>query len=103
VTVTDRAAEDGSGHVAMLHPPTGMVIALRTGDRDDAGFDERHCGLDHLAFGVADRAELERWAAWLDDRRVSHGNVSDQPFGSGLTIRDPDGIQIELFSPPPMH
>lgn len=101
VTVTDRAAQDGSGHVALLHPPTGLVIALRTGDRDDVRFDEQRVGLDHVAFGVRDRGELQAWMEWLTERHISHSGIKDVPFGSGMTVRDPDGIPIELFAPPP--
>lgn len=99
-TTTNRAAEDGTGHVAMLHPPTGIVVALRAGEADDPGFDEHRVGLDHLAFGVTDRLELDEWAAWLAERHIPHGGIADLPFGSGLTVHDPDGIPIELFAPP---
>jgi glyoxylase I family protein len=63
-------------------------------------FDERRPGLDHIAFGCADRAELEAWAARLDELGVSHGGVIDAHYGSGLSFRDPDNIALELFAPP---
>jgi glyoxylase I family protein len=62
--------------------------------------DERRPGLDHVAFGVADRAELEEWAARLDELGVAHGDIVDAGYGSGLAFRDPDNIQLELFAPP---
>ena len=63
-------------------------------------FDERRPGLDHVAFGCASRAELEQWAARLDDLGVAHGGVVDAGYGSGLSFRDPDNIALELFAPP---
>jgi len=63
-------------------------------------FDERRPGLDHIAFGVASRAELEGWAARLDELGVAHGGIKDAGYGSGLSFRDPDNIALEVFAPP---
>ena len=63
-------------------------------------FNERRPGLDHIAFGVADRGELEKWAARLDELGVAHGEVKDAAYGSGLSFRDPDNIALEIFCPP---
>ena len=69
---------------------------------DPAGgtFDERSPGLDHVAFGVDDRATLEKWASRLEELGITHGGVVDAHYGSGLSFRDPDGIALELFAPP---
>ena len=63
-------------------------------------FDERRPGLDHVAFGCADRDELVAWAARLDELGVAHGGIVDAGYGSGLSFRDPDNIALELFAPP---
>ncbi len=63
-------------------------------------FEERRPGLDHIAFGVADRSELEKWASRLDELGVQHGDILDAHYGSGLSFRDPDNIALELFAPP---
>lgn len=63
-------------------------------------FEERRVGLDHVAFGVAARGDLEKWAARLDELGVGHGDIVDAGYGSGLSFRDPDGIALELFAPP---
>jgi glyoxylase I family protein len=63
-------------------------------------FDERTTGLDHIAFGVTDRAELESWADRLDEMGVAHSDIVDAHYGSGLAFRDPDNIALELFAPP---
>jgi glyoxylase I family protein len=58
-------------------------------------------GLDHLSFGVVNRAELNKAAALFDERGVEHGEITDLPeFGlTILTFNDPDGIQLELTAP----
>jgi glyoxylase I family protein len=63
-------------------------------------FDERRLGLDHVSFGVADRAELVAWQQKLDDLGIKHGDIVDAHYGSGLSFRDPDGIALEIFAPP---
>jgi catechol 2,3-dioxygenase-like lactoylglutathione lyase family enzyme len=63
-------------------------------------FSEFRVGLDHVAFGCADRAELEKWARRLDELGVEHGDIKDATYGSGLSFRDPDGIALEFFAPP---
>jgi glyoxylase I family protein len=63
-------------------------------------FSEYRVGLDHVAFGCADRAELEKWANRLDELGVTHGGIKDANYGSGVSFRDPDGIALEFFAPP---
>jgi catechol 2,3-dioxygenase-like lactoylglutathione lyase family enzyme len=63
-------------------------------------FNEQHEGLDHVAFGRTDRAELEKWQRHLDDIGVAHGEIVDAHYGSGMSVRDPDNIALELFAPP---
>ena len=77
-----------------------VVFCANRHDAADGGFDEHRPGLDHLSFGCADRAELETWAARLDELGIAHGGIVDAHYGSGLSFRDPDGIALELFAPP---
>ena len=63
-------------------------------------FSEYRVGLDHVAFGVADRGDLEKWVARLDELGIEHGAVKDASYGSGVSFRDPDGIALEFFAPP---
>jgi glyoxylase I family protein len=67
---------------------------------EDVAFSPRRLGLDHVAFGVADRAALEAWARRLDELGIAHGPVADAHYGSALGFEDPDGLALELFSPP---
>jgi len=63
-------------------------------------FSEFRVGLDHLSFGLPNRAELEKWARRLDELGVDHGGIKDAGYGSGVSFRDPDGIALEFFAPP---
>lgn len=80
----------------------GQLVSLHqfpdppTGDK----FDEHRLGLDHLAFGCANRAELEEWESRLDELEISHSGIVDAGYGSGLSFRDPDNIALEFFALP---
>jgi catechol 2,3-dioxygenase-like lactoylglutathione lyase family enzyme len=83
-----------------LHGP-----ALRTGgdglQRVVARASVARTGLDHVSFGVAGRAALETWAAWLDELGISHTGVVDETTPitySTVVFRDPDNIQLELIA-----
>jgi glyoxylase I family protein len=67
---------------------------------DDQPFSARRRGLDHVAFGCADRDELVAWAGRLADMGVEHGEVLDAHYGSALSFKDPDGLPLEVFCPP---
>lgn len=60
-------------------------------------FNERRPGLDHVAFGVDDRDELETWVSRLDELGIEHGGIVDVWYGSGLSFRDNNNIALELF------
>jgi catechol 2,3-dioxygenase-like lactoylglutathione lyase family enzyme len=63
-------------------------------------FSEYNVGLDHVGFGVANRAELEEWQQRLDQLGIEHGGIKDAHYGCGISFRDPDGIALEIFAPP---
>ena len=63
----------------------------------DEGFDARRRGLDHLAFTVATREALDRWAARLTGAGIDHSGVVEIPPGAILNFKDPDGIALALF------
>jgi glyoxylase I family protein len=64
-------------------------------------FSPNRVGLDHLSFGVANRAELTKAAALFDEHGIEQGEVRDlPPFGiTILSFSDPDVIQLELTAP----
>jgi catechol 2,3-dioxygenase-like lactoylglutathione lyase family enzyme len=75
-----------------LHQHTRPALAER--------FSEFRVGLDHVAFGCANRGELEKWALRLDELGIEHGEIEDAHYGSDVSFRDPDGIALEFFAPP---
>jgi glyoxylase I family protein len=67
-------------------------------------FDETRPGLDHLAFAVSDRQELDTWVTRLGNAQVAHSPVTAAnsiPDAVVVVFRDPDNIQLELFADPP--
>jgi glyoxylase I family protein len=99
--VLDEDEAAGGFHHTVFALPGGQLFGLHThAAAPDGGFDERRAGLDHVAFGCADRAELQAWAARLDELGVAHGGIKDAHYGSGVSFRDPDGVALEFFAPP---
>ena len=83
---------------AMVHPSgIGLTVMTHDGNAAAEEFDERRVGLDHLAFRVADKTELEQWVTRLDDKGVTHSGIIDIGFGPTVAFRDPDNIQLEFF------
>jgi glyoxylase I family protein len=64
---------------------------------DAESFDPRRTGLDHLAFSVATRDELDRWAEDLTAAGVEHSGPIEIAPGAILNFKDPDGIGLALF------
>jgi glyoxylase I family protein len=75
----------------------GTLIGLRPVAADK--FHEDRCGLDHLAFRVGSKAELDDAAAHLDDLGIEHEPVKDIGPSYILEFRDPDNIALELTAP----
>lgn len=94
--------EDAGAFYHAVYLVGGTLLGLHTleGTPADDRFDERRVGLDHVAFGVATRGELEAWEQRLDELGISHGGIKDAPYGSGLSFRDPDNVALEFFAPP---
>jgi glyoxylase I family protein len=93
-----RSDLPGRTMIVLLHRPSGLIIGLNQhDDMPEGGFDERRCGLDHVGFTVAERAELEVWEARLAELGVAHSPVADVDSGAALVFRDPDNIQLEMW------
>jgi len=85
--------------VVLSDPESKLVISLRRHyGAGTARFDETRTGLDHVSFGVADRDELVEWEKRLREFNVEHSPIQETDFGAVLVFRDPDHIQLELFS-----
>ena len=88
-----------------------LMIVLHQHEKNDGGeFGEVSTGLDHVGFLVPGRSDLEAWQSHLvvngvarvevADRPLTQSPISDEAYGSVLVFRDPDNIQLELFSEP---
>jgi glyoxylase I family protein len=93
---------DPDFHHAVYLLGNGTLFGLHQHQRAAGAepFSEFSVGLDHVAFGCADRAELEQWERRLDELGVAHGGIKSASYGMGLSFRDPDGIALEFFAPP---
>lgn len=95
--------EDAGGFYHVVYAlGGGSLFGLHTHpkDNDQPDFSEFRTGLDHVAFGVGSRSDLETWEKKLDELGVKHGGIQDAPYGSGLSFRDPDNLPLEFFAPP---
>src|ERR1700744_3590368 len=100
--VPDNADEATRKQLAFLfggviYDMGGALIALRPVATDR--FHEDRCGLDHIAFRSADKAELDAAALHLDDRGTHQEPVKDIGPSFILEFRDPDNIALELTAP----
>ena len=84
----------------VVHRPSRIAIAVtdRGGSMRGGGFDERRCGLDHLALAV--RESPPRWSggsgAWPSTASRTRPSPTPAP-GHHLNLRAPGGIPIELY------
>jgi glyoxylase I family protein len=108
-----ESPHEGGWQRLLADPAMQLVIVLHRHDVNGGeAFSERRTGLDHFGLGVPTRAELEAWQAHLEemgvvrasaaDRPCTQSPIADTPYGSILVFRDPDNIQLEMFSPPGM-
>lgn len=103
VVVNDVTPPDsGFRFRTLLHQQSFASVVLGlplTGGREDDAFDEARVGLHHFAYHVPERADLDLWAAHLDELKVEHSGVttSEHEAGSQIWLRDPDNIWLELY------
>jgi quercetin dioxygenase-like cupin family protein/catechol 2,3-dioxygenase-like lactoylglutathione lyase family enzyme len=88
--IDGEVAADGSGHVTLVSPTGGWVLALSA---------PASPAVRHVAFSCADRGALVAWRDALTAKDAAPGTITDASYGSGFVIRDPDGLELELFAP----
>lgn len=100
--VLDEDEEGGRFHHTVFALDGGMLFGLHTHQGRESGdpAHEERTGLDHVGFAVGSTAELEQWAARLDELGIPHGGVKKASYGSGVSFRDPDNIALEFFAFP---
>ena len=75
----------------------GTLLGLRPVATDR--FDENRAGMDHIAFRLASREELDAAVVHLDEIGVAHEPIKDIGPSYILEFRDPDNIALELSAP----
>jgi glyoxylase I family protein len=95
-----RGDDDSVRFRVLACPASGWVLGVRQYiGREEGAFDEFRTGLDHFAFGVSSRAELEGWEQRLREAGVTFTPIAETPIGSVIVFRDPDNIQLEFWLP----
>ena len=85
----------------VVYAMPGGFLGLRPVAAGGDVFDEDRAGLDHVAFKVGSRADLDAAAAKLDRLGIAHGGVKDIGLGCLLEFRDPDNVALELWADAP--
>lgn len=103
--VTRREDPELGLRKVVLRPPCDgfAVMLVEHAHAARPPFDERHTGLDHVAFKVASRAELAAWERRLADYGVTYTPAAPSLTSPGcelVVFRDPDGIQLEVWADP---
>jgi catechol 2,3-dioxygenase-like lactoylglutathione lyase family enzyme len=69
--------------------------------REDPATAKALAGANVVNLAVKDRAAVEAWAAQLDHLGINHSPLIDATIGWMLVVRDPDGIELHLYSQQP--
>lgn len=78
--------------------PCGAVLTLQQHFANGSEtFDPVRTGMDHFAFLVSSEEELDAWDRRLTELGVEHSSPIAMPYGTVLSLKDPDRIAIELF------
>jgi glyoxylase I family protein len=72
----------------------GLVQHTGTGPQP---FDPTTVGLDHAAWSVDTREELDDWEQMFAENGVAHSPIADVGQVAILNFKDPDGIALALF------
>ena len=73
--VLDEDTDPGFHHTVYLLGNTLVGLHQHEQPAPDETFSEFRIGLDHVAFGCADRAELENWVLRLNELGITHGGI----------------------------
>lgn len=60
-------------------------------------FSEHNVGLDHIAFEVSSKNDLDEALEFFEKEKIEHGEIKELSNGTCvLSFRDPDNIQLEF-------
>jgi catechol-2,3-dioxygenase len=88
----------GEGFIGLVHPEGNFILLLRptTETLGPSSAPGQH--LDHIAMHVPSLEALEAWRTDLAARGIVT-EIEHAAVGSSITLHDPDGREIELFTP----
>ena len=96
-TVIDEPGEERRAKVYRLRGTSAMLGLVQHASNDGSPFRPDRTGLDHAAFAVAARDDMDAWATRLDAAGVKHSGSISIPTGAILNFSDPDGVQLSIF------
>jgi catechol 2,3-dioxygenase-like lactoylglutathione lyase family enzyme len=70
-------------------------------NNDGSEFSENRAGLDHIAFYVSSRAEMDDWTSHFEELSIPYTREPETGSGAMVVFRDPDNIQLELHCAKP--
>jgi catechol 2,3-dioxygenase-like lactoylglutathione lyase family enzyme len=85
-------------YAGLRHPTARFVIGLQTATPEQAGT-TAISPLDHVAFGVRDRAALDEMRSALSAGGIDVGEVFEEAASYNVRLTDPDGLMVELTAP----
>jgi catechol-2,3-dioxygenase len=89
----------GDGFSCFVHPSSGFALLLRPCDEATEPSSSPRQRLDHIAMLVPSVAELEEWQRTLASKGIDAAIDHQPTIGASITLHDPDGVEIELFTP----
>ena len=93
----DEPGDERKARVYRLRGTSAMLGLVQHAGNDGSAFRPDRTGLDHVAFAVATRADMDAWVARLDDAGVAHSGAISIPTGAILNFADPDGVALSIF------
>jgi catechol 2,3-dioxygenase len=88
----------GEGFSCFRRPGADFVLLLRPTDDAPPPSSTPSQRLDHLALHVPTLEALEEWRTVLAGKGIAV-EIEHQFIGASITLHDPDGLEVELFTP----
>jgi glyoxylase I family protein len=98
-----QSTREGWSGATLLSMKDGFVVGLKVHSRTGQGdrFDPTRVGLDHIAWWVESRDQLEGWLRRAVDMGAENSGIVVAPDGLYLNVKDPDGTALEFYTPSP--
>jgi catechol 2,3-dioxygenase-like lactoylglutathione lyase family enzyme len=90
----------GQGFSGYSHPGANFILLFRsTGEIVDASSVDSQ-RLEHIALYVPTEEDLVAWQKDLATKGIE-ADIDRVGVGTSITLHDPDGLEVELFTPAP--